>query len=294
MLPAITLASTQQVAHFSTSTTACGASSIRFKQNIAPITYGLDAVKLLNPVSFDWKAGLMPNATHQIGFIAEEVESIIPEVIGYHDGQIQSVDYPKLTAVLTRAVQELNTKVDGLTNTSSSRSSNSSPTTSLPIGQASSTTAPVIVDDSFIGEIVAFLNTLYDVVIERGLLRVAHLVSEKITTKNLTITESFIMYDKKTNTPYCITIERGDFVSTKGFCEENDVDTTYNSNNNSAGEVEDLPEELKTEEKEISDPSLSAQEMDGNSSISNQVPEPEPEQEEVTELETSSESILES
>ena len=278
-----------------TSSAACGSSSRRFKDDIENISYGLDEVMNLRPVSFDYNQTYgFSGLGHQIGFIAEEVAEIIPEVIGYHDGQIQSVDYPKLTAVLTRAVQELNTKVDGLTNTSSSRSSNSSPTTSLPIGQASSTTAPVIVDDSFIGEIVAFLNTLYDVVIERGLLRVAHLVSEKITTKNLTITESFIMYDKKTNTPYCITIERGDFVSTKGFCEENDVDTTYNSNNNSAGEVEDLPEELKTEEKEISDPSLSAQEMDGNSSISNQVPEPEPEQEEVTELETSSESILES
>ena len=192
MLPAITLASTQQVAHFSTSTTACGASSIRFKQNIAPITYGLDAVKLLNPVSFDWKAGLMPNATHQIGFIAEEVESIIPEVIGYHDGQIQSVDYPKLTAVLTRAVQELNTKVDGLTNTpSSSRSSNSSrnssSNSSLPIGQASSTTAPVIVDNSLVGQIIAFLNTLYDVVIERGLLKVANIISNKISTDELCV-----------------------------------------------------------------------------------------------------------
>ncbi len=98
-----------------TSTTACGASSERFKQNIEPINYGLSQVMELNPVQFDWKPGYIPNPTHQIGFIAEQVAPIIPEVIGYDSsGQIANLDYPKLTAVLAKAIQELNSKVDNL------------------------------------------------------------------------------------------------------------------------------------------------------------------------------------
>ncbi|MBU1557971.1 DUF5011 domain-containing protein, partial [Patescibacteria group bacterium] len=96
-----------------TSTTACGASSERFKEEIETLSYGLDTILLLNPVSFEWKKDFIPNGTKQIGFIAEEVEEIIPEVIGYDDeGRVMNLDYPKLTAVLVNAIKELVTTID--------------------------------------------------------------------------------------------------------------------------------------------------------------------------------------
>jgi hypothetical protein len=105
----------------STSTTACGASSQRFKENINDLSYGLEEVLNLRPVSFDWKQGFLPSGVPQIGFIAEEVGLVIPEIVGRNaDGEIVNLDYPKMTAVLTKAVQELNLKVvfmkDGFAN----------------------------------------------------------------------------------------------------------------------------------------------------------------------------------
>ena len=96
-----------------TSTTACGASSERFKTNINDLTYGLDTVLQLRPVSFSWKSDFINSSSTQIGFIAEEVNSLIPEVIGHDDkGTIMNLDYPKLTAVLVGAMQELMNTLD--------------------------------------------------------------------------------------------------------------------------------------------------------------------------------------
>jgi hypothetical protein len=96
----------------STSTTACGASSEKYKENIQDITYGLAEVLKLRPVTFDYKQEYIKNGRKQVGFIAEEVATITPEVVAYDDqGQIQGLDYPKFTAVIVKAVQELASNV---------------------------------------------------------------------------------------------------------------------------------------------------------------------------------------
>jgi len=96
-----------------TSTTACGASSERFKENIEPLTYGLDAILALNPVSFDYKDSYIPDAPRQIGFIAEEVDGIIPELVARAGATIQGLDYPKFSAVIVNAIQELAETISG-------------------------------------------------------------------------------------------------------------------------------------------------------------------------------------
>lgn len=99
----------------STSTTACGASSIKYKENIIPITYGLKDVLNLNPVSFNYKSGYSNEKNKQLGFIAEEVASVTPELVAYDsNGEIQGLDYPKFSSVLVKAVQELNKKFDDM------------------------------------------------------------------------------------------------------------------------------------------------------------------------------------
>ncbi len=97
----------------STSTSACGASSERFKENIQDIGYGLEEVLGLRPVSFDYKSDYIPNAPKQLGFIAEEVDLLVPELVARDSaGQIQGLDYPKFTAILAKAIQELSKKMD--------------------------------------------------------------------------------------------------------------------------------------------------------------------------------------
>ena len=50
----------------------------------------------------------------QIGFIAQELELDIPEVVGGEDGN-KGVSYGQLTAVLTKAIQEQQTLIETLT-----------------------------------------------------------------------------------------------------------------------------------------------------------------------------------
>lgn len=86
-------------------------SSARFKENIRPSQYGLNAVKQLSPKQFAYKEG----KREDIGFIAEEVASIIPEVVMLDkDGLAESVSYDRLTAVLCKAIQELSARVEAL------------------------------------------------------------------------------------------------------------------------------------------------------------------------------------
>ena len=85
-------------------------SSRRWKTNIEPLKNPLSKVMSLRGVSFDWKE----NGKHDIGFIAEEVGEIVPEVVAYEANgkDAQSVDYARLTALLVEAVKEQQKMID--------------------------------------------------------------------------------------------------------------------------------------------------------------------------------------
>jgi len=110
----------------STSTTACNPSSARFKDNVEDLSYGLSDIMNMRAVSFDYKPEMLITA-HQIGFIAEELANIAPEVVGFDaQGLVYNVDYSKLTPILVKAIQELNlnlTSIADMNATSTSASS---------------------------------------------------------------------------------------------------------------------------------------------------------------------------
>jgi len=90
-------------------------SDARMKDKIVPLGDGLKDVEALKPVSFNWRPDLQPRYGKQreIGFLAQDVRPVVPEVVGQnHDGTL-SVDYPKLVAVLTKAVQEQQAEIKG-------------------------------------------------------------------------------------------------------------------------------------------------------------------------------------
>ncbi len=92
------------------------ASDLKLKKNIKPINYGLKEVMELNPVQFDWKRD---DRGHDIGFVAQDVESIISEVVKDNDGirgEFKSVDYARIVAVLVKSIQELKAELDGIRN----------------------------------------------------------------------------------------------------------------------------------------------------------------------------------
>ena len=89
-------------------------SDVRFKENIAPIKGALDKVDALNGVYYDWKTDDYKDRnfdeSRQIGFIAQDLEKVLPEVVKTDAAGWKSVSYDKLTALLVEALKESNTK----------------------------------------------------------------------------------------------------------------------------------------------------------------------------------------
>ena len=92
----------------------------RLKKLIEPIQYGLNDVLKFKPVSY-----LMENQNEDIdkrnlGFIAQDLEYIIPEIVNVPSSSnaVYSLQYTSIIPILIKAIQELNEIVTKNTNTS--------------------------------------------------------------------------------------------------------------------------------------------------------------------------------
>jgi trimeric autotransporter adhesin len=79
-------------------------SSRRWKKNIQTLPDALAKVEQLRGVSYDLK----DSGKHEIGVIAEEVGTVVPEVVSYETNgkDAKGVDYSRLTALLIEAVKQ--------------------------------------------------------------------------------------------------------------------------------------------------------------------------------------------
>jgi len=87
----------------------------RLKEDIAPLGYGLNELMALRPVSYQMQS----NGEAQIGFIAQEVQAILPELVSGTEGDMEKgetlgMSYGNLTAVLVKAVQEQQAEIEAL------------------------------------------------------------------------------------------------------------------------------------------------------------------------------------
>lgn len=112
----VTLAGTGNRAVYSTSTGVLTNSSSdkTLKTDDKTIEYGLSAIQALRPISFKWIDKERFGSQREIGFIAQEMQTVVPEVVGTNNDKTLSIDYAKLTAVLVKAVQELKAEIDDL------------------------------------------------------------------------------------------------------------------------------------------------------------------------------------
>jgi hypothetical protein len=81
----------------------------RLKTNIRPLTNALEKVLQLRGVNFTWKNN--PESGNQIGFIAQEVKQVVPELVSGTEGDIEkgetlSMSYGNLTPLLVEAIKE--------------------------------------------------------------------------------------------------------------------------------------------------------------------------------------------
>lgn len=97
-----------------------GSSDIRFKQNIRPIANALQKVKSIRGVYFNWNQNAFPEknfgSQDEIGFIAQELEKIVPEVVTKDKTkeEFRSVKYDKIVALLVEAIKEQQNQIDSL------------------------------------------------------------------------------------------------------------------------------------------------------------------------------------
>lgn len=92
-------------------------SDSRLKENIVRMKDGLATIMALNPVSFTWKKDVVNTAQAgkgDIGFIAQEVENVVPGIVTTNEADMKSVDYVRLIPILTKALQEQQAEIDAL------------------------------------------------------------------------------------------------------------------------------------------------------------------------------------
>jgi hypothetical protein len=83
----------------------------RLKKNIEPLTGNLSKVLALQPVSYNWINPALPQ-TEQIGFIAQQVQKIVPELVYTNASTtMEAVDYARMAPLLVGSVQELSQKI---------------------------------------------------------------------------------------------------------------------------------------------------------------------------------------
>jgi len=84
----------------------------RLKENIVDLPAQLPNICALRPVEFDYKDG----SGHQIGFIAQEMQAVYPDVVGAGDNDMLMITgWSKTEARLVKAIQEQQALITSLT-----------------------------------------------------------------------------------------------------------------------------------------------------------------------------------
>ena len=93
-----------------------GVSDQTLKTDVLPIDNALNKILNINGVYFNWIDKEKYNDRHQVGFIAQNIENVIPELVLEMDNGIKTVNYSQMVAVLVEAVKEQNNIINQLKN----------------------------------------------------------------------------------------------------------------------------------------------------------------------------------
>jgi hypothetical protein len=113
---------------YAVSTSIASISDIRFKENIRDIDTGLEEILKLKPRLFDWKENKGKNEKDSVGFIAQEVEEVLPKLVQKNwldngineDGsaiegeKYKTVSQADMIPTLVKAIQELKAEIEEL------------------------------------------------------------------------------------------------------------------------------------------------------------------------------------
>lgn len=85
----------------------------RFKTKVAPIENSLEKLLRLNGKRFNWKD--TKDKRGNIGFIAQEVERVVPEVVSKNPMRgFYTIEYDKITPLLVEGIKEQQRQIKAL------------------------------------------------------------------------------------------------------------------------------------------------------------------------------------
>jgi hypothetical protein len=82
----------------------------RLKSDVKPLRNALKTVNSLKAVNFTWKT----DGGNDFGFLAQDLQKVIPQAVHGNDKGFFGVDYGRLTAVLVSAIQEQSLEIEAL------------------------------------------------------------------------------------------------------------------------------------------------------------------------------------
>jgi hypothetical protein len=106
---------------FATNTTITAISDQRLKENIRDLDDGLATVMALKPRKFDWKTGKGKDIKNDRGFIAQEIEQVLPDMVEQWRDPAPEGEEPykavnaNLIPTLVKAIQEQQALIQDLT-----------------------------------------------------------------------------------------------------------------------------------------------------------------------------------
>lgn len=88
-------------------------SDVRYKKNISTLANAVDKIKQLRGVTYNW-IDERKGKKEQIGFVAQEVEKVFPQLVNTNDKGYKSVAYAHIVPVLVEAIKEQQQQIDEL------------------------------------------------------------------------------------------------------------------------------------------------------------------------------------
>jgi len=96
---------------------AFATSDKKLKTNLRPVSNALEKVVFLTGYNFDWKTqdtSYEYLKGNDIGFIADEVEQVIPEAVTTRGDGVKAVNYSKVVPLLVQSIKELKQEIETL------------------------------------------------------------------------------------------------------------------------------------------------------------------------------------
>jgi len=145
-------------------------SDSRYKENVVTVEGGLSKVLSLNPITYTWndlaKENMNVDDDTHYGFLAQEVEEILPEVVNTASDEFgtKTIGYSSIVPVLASAIQEQQVEIAGLQGLTE-------------LSEDSYATEDTLEDNDLIDDVISYISEK----VSNGVKVVTEITSQRIT-----------------------------------------------------------------------------------------------------------------